>query len=213
MILHRLAAGMLLSCLATASLAQGPARPHKWYVDLGVGESTLDHESGFTDVDDTDTSYSFRVGYKFSRFYALELGYIDIGDFRSALVPTCVSEVPCGPSIYEQSSIDGILLNSRIIWPIARHFELNGSLGMLYHERKTTVTTSNYADVPYRDNYSNGGFSFGLGIAAPINERFEIGLDFTQYFEVGVAFDFSDNPSIVSDSDSRVFALDLRYRF
>ena len=57
--IQRLAAGMLLSCLATLSLAQGSARPHRWYVDLGLGKSTLEHESGFTEVDDTDASLRY----------------------------------------------------------------------------------------------------------------------------------------------------------
>ena len=93
MILRHIAAGTLLLCLATSSFAQDAPRRPKWYVDFGAGEAALDHdEQGFTSLDDTSTSWSFRVGYKFSRFVALELGYIDIGDFSSMLLPSsCVS--------------------------------------------------------------------------------------------------------------------------
>jgi opacity protein-like surface antigen len=214
MILRHVTAGTLLLCLATASFAQDAPRRHKWYVDLGAGEATLDHdEQGFTSLDDTSSSWSFRVGYKFSRFVALEVGYIDIGDFSSMLLPTCGAIGPCSPPIFERTSIDGFLFNSRYIWPIAKHFQLNGSLGMLYHQRQSAVSSSSNMQDAYRDTYENGGFSFGLGIAVPINDHFEIGLDYTQYAELGVAFDFSDNPSIESESDSRVYALDLRYRF
>ena len=210
MFVRHLAAALLLWSLATASLAQQASQPHKWYVDLGVGESTLDHESGFTEVDDRDTSYSLRIGYRFTRFFALEAGYIDIGDFSSSIIPSCGAG-PCPPSIRESSSIDGWLLNSRFIWPVARHFQLNASLGALYPQRNTTVAVT--PGDTYGDSYENGGFSYGFGVAVPINDRFEIGLDFTQYFELGFGFDFSSTPSIQSDSDARVIALDLRLRF
>jgi len=211
MFMRHFAAGMLLCCLATASLAQ-QANPNKWYVDLGVGESTLDHEPGFTDIDDKSTSYSFRVGYKFARFFALEAGYVDVGDFSSTVVPTCSGNGPCPPTIYEKSSLDAFLLNSRFIWPIANHFQLNASLGALYYQHDTWVGVD--PDDLSRGSFENGSFSYGVGIAVPVNDRFEIGLDYSQYFDLGVDFNFfNQNPSIESDTDARVITLDLRFRF
>jgi OOP family OmpA-OmpF porin len=203
MILRFLAAGLSLSCLATPVLAQEAPRPHKWYVELTAGESTLDHEPGFSEIDNTSSSWSVRAGYRFTRFFALEAGYVDIGDYSSV--------AGTSPVVSQTSSFDGLLLNSRFLWPVARHFQLNASAGLLYHERDTTYdSTSGFSS---EDTYSNVGFSFGVGIAVPVNDRFEVGLDYTEYFELGVPFNFSGTPSLTTESDTSVVSLALRFRF
>jgi hypothetical protein len=50
-------------------------------------------------------------------------------------------------------------------------------------------------------------------MAVPVNDRFEIGLDFAQYVEVGLALNLSSNPSLSSGSDSRVLSLHARVKF
>lgn len=204
MILRQFTAGTLLLCLATVAFAQDAPHPHKWYVAVEAGESTLDTEEGFSEVDDSSSAWGVRVGYRFSRFFALEAGYIDIGDFSSEYATT-------GFVVNQTASVDGVLLNSRFLWPVAQHFQLNASLGMLYHERRSTYDST--LGSSYEDNASNGGFSFGLGMAVPVNDRFEVGLDYTEYFELTVPFNLSGNPSLNTATDTRVFSLELRFRF
>ena len=59
-----------------------------WYVGAGVGTGKL-HKSGSdlsgldnAQLDDTDTSYRLRGGYRFSPYGAVELGYSDFGRYR-----------------------------------------------------------------------------------------------------------------------------------
>lgn len=212
MVSRSLAAGVLLFFASFAS-AQDGGQPRKWYVDVGVGESTLNHEGGFTSIDDTDTSYSLRVGYRFTRFFAVEAGYIDLGDFRSEFTPPCGNVSPCPSVIHEGSSIDGYVLNNRFIWPVAQHFQLNGSVGLLYSELTSRLGNSPNALNDTRANRSNIGLTFGIGAAVPINERVEIGLDWMQYSGLEVPFDFTDEPSISDNQDTRVLSLNLRVLF
>jgi hypothetical protein len=205
MILRQLAAGTLLLCLAASSFAQDAPRRHKWYVEADVGKSTLDHDQGFTEIDDTSTSWALRVGYRFSRYFALEGAYLDLGSFSSTYETTSVV-------VEQEASYDGFLLNSRVYWPVARHFELNASAGLHYHKRDSSyASSSGYA---YDANDSNGGFSFGVGVAVPVNDRFEIALDYAQYLELAVpTFDFSGNPNLNDPADLYSITLGARFKF
>jgi OOP family OmpA-OmpF porin len=83
--------------LATASVASAqttlPADAwtppsQQWYLGAGVGQGVL-HKSGSdltgldnAQLDDTDTSYTLRGGWRFSPYGAVELGYYDFGRYR-----------------------------------------------------------------------------------------------------------------------------------
>ena len=54
---------------------------------------------------------------------------------------------------------------------------------------------------------------FGLGIAVPINPRFEIALDYAQYRNIGLALDMGSNTTVVDEGESSVLSLGLRWRF
>jgi opacity protein-like surface antigen len=203
--IRQLAAAALLPCLAATSFAQDAPHHHKWYAEADVGKATLDHDQGFTEIDDTSTSWALRVGYRFSRYFALEGAYLDLGSFSSRFEST--SEV-----IEQEASYDGFLLNSRVYWPVARHFELTASAGLHYHERDSSYdSTSGYS---YEENDSSGGFSFGVGVAVPVNDRFAITLDYTQYLELAMpTFDFSGNPNLDDPADLYSITLGARFKF
>src|SRR5687767_7898130 len=97
-------------CLAAAgACAQDPGGERKWYLGLDVGQAKLDHATAFeeeSDLDDTSTAYTLRVGYQFNRYFALEGGYTDLGDFDATVTPVCIPEQPC-PSFGIRTSIDG----------------------------------------------------------------------------------------------------------
>jgi OOP family OmpA-OmpF porin len=205
MILRHIAAGTLLLCLATSALAHDAPRHHKWYVEVDAGEATLDHDQGFTEIDDTSTAWALRVGYRFSRFFALEGAYLDLGNFSSTYETTSVL-------IEQEASYDGFHLNSRVYWPIARYFELNASAGLHYTKRDSSYeSNSGYA---YDADDSNGGFTFGVGLAVPVNDRFEFALDYTQYLELAVpTFDFTGNPNLNDPADLYSITLGARFKF
>jgi opacity protein-like surface antigen len=203
--IRQLAAAVLLPCLAASSFGQDAPRRHKWYVEADVGKSTLDHDQGFTEIDDTSSSWALRVGYRFSRYFALEGAYVDLGSFSSKFESTSVV-------IDQKASYDGFLLNSRVYWPVARHFELSASAGLHYNERDSSYDSN--SGVAYQDNESNGGFSFGVGVAVPVNDRFEITLDYTQFLELAVpSFDFTGNPNLNDPADLYSITLGARFKF
>jgi OOP family OmpA-OmpF porin len=196
----------------TGAVARGA--DHKWYVGLDVGQSRLENGNfaGDTMVDDTSSAYAVRFGYRFVPWFALEGGYTDIGDFSATIVPACGGfGVPCAPNIYNTTSIHGFLLNAVGIWPLAEHFQLNASLGAIYRELTQSSGTSPGGNSHWssKDTVAR----FGLGVAVPFNDHFEIGLDLVQYRNIGLALDMGSNTTVVNDGESTVASLGLRWRF
>jgi hypothetical protein len=96
-LLHRVTILIVLSLAAVPAAAQ-------WYVGASVGSadasfrgtSTADQllDLGFLDattrIDDSDTMYRLHAGWRFHRFAAIELAYVDLGRYgmRSDVSPT-----------------------------------------------------------------------------------------------------------------------------
>jgi OOP family OmpA-OmpF porin len=210
--MHKTCVAALAALLfVTGAVARGA--DHKWYVGLDVGQSRLENGNfaGDSLVDDSSSTYAVRFGYRFVPWFALEGGYTDIGDFSATIVPTCGLGVPCAPNIYNTTSIHGFLLNAVGIWPLAEHFQLNASLGAIYRELTQSSGTSPGGNSHWssKDTVAR----FGLGVAVPFNDHFEIGLDLVQYRNIGLALDMGANTTVVNDGESTVASLGLRWRF
>jgi len=183
----------------------------RWYVGLDVGQSKIDHEPGYRDTDDTSTAYTLLVGYRFSRHFSLEAGYADLGEFSSVLEPACPQPSQC-PRLYSTKSLDGFLLNAVGTWPLATHFQVNATIGAIY--RDLTVATGINPTGNDSYTYRDGVLKFALGIGVPINSRFDIDLDFTQYQTLGIGYGASyDDAGLVAGSESQVLSLGVRWRF
>jgi opacity protein-like surface antigen len=70
--LKKIAAAAALALVASSSFA---AAPTAFYGGLDVGSSKIDA------FDDSETSYGAFLGYGFNRFFAVELGYRELGKF------------------------------------------------------------------------------------------------------------------------------------
>jgi len=200
---------------ASGAFAQAPAATRKFYVGVQVGQSTLDRQSSdlSANFDDHDATYSLLVGYRFSRFYALELGYNDLGGFSAEFPNDCPTAPGCPPDT-GRTALKNYVLNNVLVWPIAEHFHLKGTIGMNFYEMSGSLrheasgTTSDFSD----KNYS---FNFGLGIGVPINERLELGLDLTAFRAMTVEFGFLGGEEFdqVYETDATLITLGARYRF
>jgi OOP family OmpA-OmpF porin len=70
-----------------AAIAAAPAFAQNWYIGAGLGVGSLDRSgqelTGLNNaqIDDTDTTYTVRGGYRFNPYLAVELGYYDLGTY------------------------------------------------------------------------------------------------------------------------------------
>jgi len=141
---HRISAVCIVSMGlgAGTALAQGGS-VHGWYVGLDYGQSKLDRVDANPNVVErnySSDSFAVRLGYRFARYFSLEAGYADIGDFSASYISYCspVPGVVC-PVYESRTSIDGFLLNAIGTWPVTDHFHLKGVLGATWRELSASV--------------------------------------------------------------------------
>jgi OOP family OmpA-OmpF porin len=171
----------------TMMLLAGPALAD-WrggYIGIDVGQSSLDRDASFSyavQADRTSQMFTVRGGFRFNRYFAIEGGYTDLGDFTATLVPPCAY---C-PVESARTSIRGGFVNAIGFWPVARHFELQGSIGVYYRTLDTVSRAPEYGTSSTGDLYAI--YQLGLGIAVPFDEHFEMNLACTRYMNLNLAY-------------------------
>ena len=161
---------------STIAFAQVPVvttAPPPFYIGVGAGMGHLNRSAsdltGLNDatLDDNDTTYTVRAGWRFSPFAAIELGYYDLGryDFHGNRFG---SVVPVDGSARAQS----VGLSLVGIWPI-NNFDLYGRIGYAHSELKFNangpINTSNQNDRQDEATYGVGArwnFSRNWGLFA-----------------------------------------------
>jgi OOP family OmpA-OmpF porin len=149
---------------SSLALAQAPAfntAPQlPWYIGAGIGGGHLNRSASDltglnnAQLDDNDTTWTVRGGWRFSPFAAIELGYYDLGryNFSGTAVGT---NVPVEGSARARSvglSFVGIL-------PI-NNFDIYGRIGYAHSELKfnanTTFLTGNQNERQNEATYGAG---------------------------------------------------------
>jgi OOP family OmpA-OmpF porin len=161
--------------------------------------------------DDDSTAYTLLVGYRFSRYFALEAGYANLGEYTAEFPLFCTGGSGCASDIGE-TSVDGLVLNAIGVLPVARHFQLKASLGLNYHDLNASLMVAG-VEMPRRFSASDTSFSAGLGIGVPVSERLELGLDLTRYRQLAPDLTFDEEIGRVFETNATVVALGARYRF
>lgn len=205
--------GIVLVLAAGTALAAD----HKFYLGLDAGQAHFDPTEIFDNAvqskDDQSTSYTVKVGYRFNRFFALEGGYTDLGDYDARLLGNCLPTLPptCSPDVDTHTSIDGVMLTAVGMWPLTDHFQFTANAGAIY--RKVDYRYGIPSD---QQSLSEKGtvMRYGLGMSFPVNERFELGLDWVSYRDVGIGIEASSGSiHTVSDGESSVITVGARWRF
>ena len=184
----------LATVLAVVSgLAAVPALSQEWYVGAGLGRGNLNISgqdlTGLSDasVNDSDTTYTLRGGYRFHPNFAVELGYYDLGSygFSGTLGSTAVSGTAKAKSY-------GISLVA--IAPLSPAFDIYGRLGWAESELKvnasTTLVNANSSDRQSEATYGVGArwnLNKNVGIFAEWMKNDQIEVD---SYLVGVDFRF-----------------------
>ena len=115
-----------------AALACGPALAQGWYAGLGIGQGTVDFGAvpAGVSVDDEETAYQVRFGYRFHPSLALELGYYRLGDYG-------LSTTLDGVSVSAGAQARSVGLSLVGTLPLER-FDLYGRVGYARSELKAS---------------------------------------------------------------------------
>lgn len=188
---RRLATAVLAAAIGFFS-AQGLAQP---YLGFSVGQSDTDEDmaAGLIDsgtVDGKDTGFKLYGGYQLNRNFALEAGYVDLGEVSYS--GTFDGE----PVTNGQIETSGLNLSAVGILPVGQSFSLFGKVGLFIWESEANDLTGG---APFRSTADDTDVSFGLGASFDFGrnfslrgewERFDLSGSDVDLLSVGFAYRF-----------------------
>lgn len=235
----RLLAGMALSCvLATPALAE-QYRGFYFGVWGGSGDmdfgSKADADEAFTEMldlelqivpvqpqtnlgamvtdstlDDSLTPWGLQVGYRFNKWVAAEIGYVDLGELlytlSGAIAGDYAQVCPCdGTTLlvrqlnggFERSlqvTSAGVTASVLGMLPVGDRFDFHARGGIYYADTRVTnrlryVDAFDQSDVfnllHRRVDASQTELFAGAGAAWNINENFALRLEYQKFFDIG----------------------------
>jgi OOP family OmpA-OmpF porin len=161
-----------------------------------------------------DTGFKLRAGYQFSRYFAMELGFVDFGQFSIDDTPyQCPPSVP-GPCTFDiRSKTRGPFVNVVLTWPLTDQWGLNARLGALNARVSTREQSSVAGELASRSSDTNVALQYGLGVSYQLNARLGLGLDWAQYDQIGLGLGLYGGPAVFDLGSSKLLSLGVTYRF
>jgi OOP family OmpA-OmpF porin len=215
------AAGLWV-CGATMAQSQAPGQPTTpFFVGLDVGRSKLEASAStqfFSAADGSrsgdDTGFRLRAGYQFSESFALELGYVDFGQFTARNIEAFCATQGGATCFYDlDSSTRGPFINLLWSWHFYQGWALDTRLGAFDANVRNTEQEVGNPGSRVRSSSSNTALAYGLGVSYEVNPRLSVGLEFSEYEQLGLGLGFGGGPAIFDLGSSRLASLGITYRF
>jgi OOP family OmpA-OmpF porin len=202
-----------LIAFATIASALAQASEPGWYIggNLGQSRATFDSEEifgalsgqGFTGTsyseDERDAGYKLFGGYQFNRYFALEGGYFDLGefDFNAHTTP---------PGTLDGSlELNGINFDAVGILPFTEKFSAFGRIGVNYAKAKASIDGTGAVST-LDPNSSEYGTNYKLGVG--------IEYAFTRSVAMRVEAErYRIDDSLDAKGDVDLFSVGVLYRF
>jgi OOP family OmpA-OmpF porin len=166
---------------------------------------------GTSDVDDSDTTFGFTVGYQFMPYFAVEGQYLDLGEAKYSASGDIYDEFEkflgtADIAITQDSS--GFALSALGILPIQEVWEVYARLGMYFGdtEAKVSVAVDGVAPDSMSDSKSEEEFFYGIGGGFTFNETWNIRAEYTIFQDIG-------DDELLGETDLDRFVIGLNYRF
>ncbi|MBC8028193.1 MAG: porin family protein [Steroidobacteraceae bacterium] len=210
-----------LCCLALTAFSVNAAAAPKFYVGLDVGstrgnaEYFHDSQPLFADVRDSDSSEGMRLrlGFQASRFFAMEVGYADLGDFEYAPgAGTCPPLFQGECDFTTHSSARGLLTNAVFMVPLNNRFRVKGRVGWINLQVKARETGPD-ATVTDRGTDSEGAVFYAAGVEFHATDKLDVELGWTQFNEVVFGVRLSPNDVSFNQGKVSLASIGIAFRF
>lgn len=198
-----------MGAIGHSSWTNDQASAEAFVLDQFANAAEVPSEDVTLETEDNDIGYNFTFGYRFSRYFAAELGLAQYGSVEStgrADVDTDQGVVPV--SIKVAFSAGGPMISAIGIVPLNEKFELYGRVGYLF--------TSSERELSSRVDGQRGGLIGGIkgdsqdlvlgaGAAYNVNQMYAVRLEY-QKLELGEA-------DVTGEEDLNVVSLGMVVRF
>ena len=213
---------LFVAAFATSATVLIPcafAQERGWYIGASLGQSKTKFDqgsaaadlaaagannTGFT-ADETDTGWKLYGGYKFTRYLAVEGGYVNAGRFSLTTNVTNIRGIPFPPlrtsfdikikEIFDIAAV-GIL-------PIGNQFSLFGKLGAY---RANTELSFSVSTVSEKESGRNNDFMWGFGAGYDFSKNLGARIEWERFNKVG-------DKEKTGQGDVNLLSAGLVYRF
>ena len=204
-------AAIIAFIVLAGSVAAGPAQAAQLGIYAGVSYAMVDKDAtrsafenealtiynafGFApetsnaSFDAKDSSYGFVVGWRLSEHFALEGGYLDLGDvtYRDRSTGLFADTPP--PENWAQnveSSTSGIAMSGLAILPLSYRWEIFARGGVLISNSSESIfITDGQGSEKLRASKSGFDLFAGAGISFSVVEIYNVRLEFGRVFDAG----------------------------
>jgi len=176
-----------------------------------IAEIDLAYDIDSSKVDDSDTAFSFFVGYRFMPYLAVEGAWLDVGEakYNSTGVITVDGIAAGNAETALNWNSSGPVLSALAIWPISEQWEVFGRLGAYFADTEIDVTLvapdEDVAD-SVSESESTTEFIWGLGVDFIFLENFAARLEYSMIPDVG-------DKNTTGEADADLISLGLLYKF
>jgi OmpA-OmpF porin, OOP family len=152
-----------------------------------IGGAVLDVRS---ELEDSDTAWGLQVGYRFHRYIAAEIGYVNLGEGSYEAIVTVTDGVdtfPVESSVRFVSSGPTAAVLGML--PISERFELHGKAGLLFADSRVRERVR---DIEFDENLFHNEIDAGdqevfVGIGGAWNfaDSYAVRLEYQRFLDVG----------------------------
>ncbi len=199
----------LILC-ATAVAMSSPvfADQTGWFVGMSLGKSGPTFNNAPIDAlptkEERDGGYKLWGGYRFTRNFGAEIGYLDTGKaFSSGSAGGCAPPLACPASLYtQQSKARAVQLVGTGALLVTGKFNAFGKLGAVYADTESNCLVGNFScSVSSR----NTDLTYGLGVTYDMAKNLSIRSEWER-------LRFGDKLRF-GDSEVNFFTIGAGYRF
>jgi OOP family OmpA-OmpF porin len=174
---------------------------------IGVAGTNLGGEVTGSELDDSMTAWGAQVGFRFNKWVAAEVGYVDLGELLYTMNGTISGNYAyiceCEDATVVNRALDGnfersvqvtsagITAAALGMFPIGPRFDLHVRGGVYYADTRVTnrlryIEPSDTFNLLHgRVDASETELFAGLGAAWNINESFALRVEYQKFFDVG----------------------------
>jgi hypothetical protein len=183
---------LLLMCAAGAASAQSADGERGFYVGARAGVANYPTHPRVIvgninlvakDTREEDLSWGVDVGYRFSKHFAFEVGYLDLGEGTAKMVNTTGLDVRGDVRF----AVRGETLGLVTLFPIGPKWETYGKLGVLFQDVDFRLSGTQ-AGVPFTLSSSSkreGKLYLETGVSYRFDEHWKASLGLTHLSDIG----------------------------
>ena len=143
-----------------------------WLFGGSVGTASIDEPVDGFRFDADSTSYRIYGGYQFNEYFALEGGYMDLGNFDEQIQQG-------GTVVPISADADGFTFAARGSVPLGEKFALHGTIGSFFWDGANEIAGIN-------SNVSDSNIFFGAAASFDVTTNVSLRAEATQYELDGV---------------------------